>query len=309
VHCPPPRRAWCGDAGWFPAYPWLVAAFHGFGVNLYQAAVALPWLLSLATLVFIWTTFLERRRTLTAALVLVYAAFAPGQVYEYAVFPLSLLALATLVHVWLMTHGRWLAAGLAGAVAALAYPVGAVVAPAAAVWLLFVQRDAVATERLRRVAVVVGTTLLGLAVLPIVQKIEVGRWNAYLLVQRGYGHSLQNPFGSVGSAVRAVLRGDAAAPQLQTLLVTFVLACVLAELAMRRLRVPAADLLFALLVFGAWLVPHAQANVSVYRSEAALLPVAPLLRRQPKVLLGAVAAAAIALAVPMGRGFVRRQLV
>jgi hypothetical protein len=309
VRCPPPRQAWCGDAGWFPAYPWLVAAIHGVGANLYQTAVALSWLLSLGTIALLWTTFLERRRTLAGILVLVYAAFAPGQVYEYAVFPLSLLALATLAHLWLLTRDRWLAAGLAGAVAALAYPVGVVAAPAATIWLLFVRREARWWVRLSRTAVVAGITVLGLAVVPLIQKIQVGRWDAYLLVQRGYGHSLRDPFGPIGQAVAALARGSASAPQLQTLLVTFVLASVLVELSLRRFRVPAGDLLLALWVSGAWLLPHLQANVSVYRSEAALLPMAPLLRRLPRPLLATVAAAAIVLAVPMARGFVRRQLV
>src|SRR5204862_8260159 len=127
-------------------------------------------------------TFLKQRKTLAGVPVVVYAAFAPGEVYEYAVFPLSLLAVATLAHLWLLYRGSWVAAGLAGAAAALAYPVGVAVVPAAIVWLLAVRRDAPMRERLRRTALVAGVSVLGLALLPIVQRIQTGRWNAYLLV-------------------------------------------------------------------------------------------------------------------------------
>lgn len=42
---------WYGDAGWFPAYPWLVDALHRLGLHLDGTAVVVSWLFAAATLV------------------------------------------------------------------------------------------------------------------------------------------------------------------------------------------------------------------------------------------------------------------
>jgi hypothetical protein len=309
VRCPPPRHDWCGNSGWFPAYPWIVGAFHSVVPSLYQTAVVTSWFFGLAALVLLWNTFLDKRLTFPNGAAILYAAVAPGQVYEYAAFPLSLLAVATTAHLWLLARDKWLAAGLTGAVAVLAYPVGVVVVPTALIWLLFVERGTETAERFRRVALVAGTTLLGLAALPVVQRIEVGRWDAYVLVERSYHHSLENPFATVAGSLKSIAQGHPASTQLQTLLVTIVVVSVLVELSLRRFRAPTADLLVALWATFAWLFAHLQTNLSVYRTEATLFPVAALVRRLPRPLSAALVVASAALVVPMARDFVRGRLI
>src|SRR5213076_505496 len=40
-----PRPAtWCGNAAWFPLYPWTIAAVHALGVPALEAGVAISWL-------------------------------------------------------------------------------------------------------------------------------------------------------------------------------------------------------------------------------------------------------------------------
>src|SRR6185295_2536221 len=143
----------------------------------------------------IWATFLERRTDAAAVAALVYAAFAPGQIYHYAIFPLSLYALSTVACLWLVYTGRYALGGLAGAVAGLTYPAGLVLAPAVAVWLL-AQRTVHWPERLRRVAICSGLILASACVLVIDQWLETGRWNAYLLVQKKYDHDWQSPLAA-----------------------------------------------------------------------------------------------------------------
>src|SRR5206468_626118 len=132
--CPGDGRG-CGDAAWFPAYPWLVRALHLFGLPVLGTAVVVSWSFAAATLFLLWRTFLERRVRAAALGALLYAAFAPGQVYDYAVFPQAMLAFWTLAHLWLLHRGRWLAAGACGAVAVLSYPAGVLLIPVSAVWL------------------------------------------------------------------------------------------------------------------------------------------------------------------------------
>jgi len=67
-------------------------------------------------------------------------------------------------------------------VAALAYPVGVIAAPVAAVWLL-ADRSVPFSQRARRVAAVAGPAVAALVFFVFVQQLETGHWNAYLLTQ------------------------------------------------------------------------------------------------------------------------------
>jgi len=49
-------------------------------------------------------------------------------VFDYAAYPLALLAFTTVAHFALLVRGRWLLASLAGLAAALTYPLGLVLA-------------------------------------------------------------------------------------------------------------------------------------------------------------------------------------
>src|SRR4029450_1501747 len=76
---------WGGGAGWFPAYSWLVGGLHLVGLPLRGTAVAVSWIFTAATLILLWNTFLARRLVLPAVGALLFAAFAPGMIYGYAI--------------------------------------------------------------------------------------------------------------------------------------------------------------------------------------------------------------------------------
>jgi len=303
--------AWCGNSGWFPAYPWIVGGLHQLGLPLAGTALAISWLAGLGTLIVLWRAFLAGRGALGAGVALCYAAFAPGLVYTYADFPLSLVTFSAVVSLALLQRRRWLASGIAAAVAALAYPIGLAVAPAGAVWVL-TERGAARRERLRRLALVAGPSLLGLAGFALAQRLETGRWNAYLLAQQKYGHQVRDPLTANGTAVRMFVHSPflarpsladldqlASASSLQTLLVAFVVVCVVVELAVRRGATVRDDTLIAVWAVLAWLLLYAGSQVHTYRGETALLPIAVLVRRLPAPLAIAITAVAVLLVVPM----------
>jgi hypothetical protein len=86
-----------------------------------------------------------------------------------------------------------------------------------------------------------------------------------------------------------------------------------AELGRRRAarsrRASRLDALVALWAVATWLLIEGQANLSVYRAEATLLPLAVLLRRLPLPLLALLCAVAVWLLVPMTELFVRSRIV
>jgi hypothetical protein len=297
---------WCSDAGWFPGYPWVFGGLHLLGLPLRGSAVAVSWLLAAGTIVLIWATFLERRTDAAVTGALFYAAFAPGQIYHYAVFPLSLLAFATVAFLWLLFRERYVAAGAAGAVAALTYPAGILLAPLGAAWLVL-QRSVPLGTRLQRAAITSGLILAGVWILMIDQRLETGHWDAYLLVQQKYEHEFQNPFLATWDMVRGgvehVSSGISVAVALQTALVTVTLAIVLVNTFRRNRWLSGVDSLLVLWALATWALPLSQTGVSAQRGQASLLPLAILVARLPARLVWALALAAAMIAVWMERYF------
>lgn len=306
-----PFPGWCGNAGWFPAYSWIVGGLHDLGLPLRGTAAAVSWLFAAATLVLLWNTFFARRRSLLTLGALAYAAFAPGQIYDYAIFPLSLLAFFTVAHLWLLQRGRWVAAGLTGAVAALSYPLGILLVPVSAAWLL-IDRAVPGRERVRRVAIASGLTLGGVVVLAVDQKLETGRWNAYTLVQDKYGHHFQNAIAATRDSLRPLVHGSpfelSKAPAWQTALVTLALAAVVLWALRHRRSLDRVDALILLWAIPTWVVPLSQAAVSIQRSQAALLPLAISVRRLPRPVILALVVLAVPTAVAMEKLFLQSRL-
>jgi hypothetical protein len=230
------QLSWCGNDAWFPGYPLLLAALHLLGVPVVAAGVAVAWACALAALLVLWHAFLRGLPPLTAAGGLAYAAWAPGQVYEYAVYPLSLLVLATLAYLHFLRQRRWGAAGVAGACAALAYPVGVALAAAAGIWILVTLRHG------RGRALATACAPLPLAFLAVLgaQRVQTGRWTAYFDVERTYEHGLHDPLGAVSNALILWHRTRSLEPEnvkgLQTLVVTAILVAVVVAYAAWRVR-------------------------------------------------------------------------
>ena len=315
--------SWCGNTAWFPGYPLLMAGLHALGVPLLTAGVAVAWLCSGAALVALWHLFLRELPPLAAWGGLLFAGWAPGQVYDYAVYPLSLLVLLTVAYLHLLRRRSWLLAGLAGAGAAVTYPLGVALALTGAAWILLTQRRG----RTRAIAASCVPVALGFAAVIAAQWIQTGRWTAYFDVERTYEHGLHNPFGAVTNALILWHRTQALEPEnvkgLQTLVVSAVLLAVLAHAAWRfwqggnesgarhPLRGSQAprDALLLLWALVTWAVPLTQGNISVQRSQAALAPLAVLVARLPRPLLLLAVAAVVALSEPVARLYFEGRLI
>jgi hypothetical protein len=285
-----PRPAtWCGNAAWFPLYPWAVAAVHVLGISYVGAGVAVAWFFAAVVLLLL-------RRT--PLLALAYATFAPGYVYEFAVFPMSLFVACVLAYLAAVRARRWNAAAVAGFLAALAYPIGVMVLPL--VGLIHVGRT---TRRAVPTALATVPPLAAFGVVLLVQRLQTGRWTAFFDVQRHYGHGFHDPFVVTWNYIGDIGLRWGTAPFWQTLLVTVVL-LLLVVVAIR-----SRDALLLTYALIAWAAPLTQANVSVWRSQDALLPVAPLVARLPRVLAAAIVVAAFAVGFATARLYFQGGLV
>src|SRR6266511_4102277 len=273
VHCDPNRTPfeatdWCGRAGWFPLYPALLHVGHDLtGWDLAAIGWGLSELLALGVLLRVWW-LLGATVTVANLSCLGLASVFPGSIYDHAIFPISLCTFASLACLGLVVRERWLLAGLAGAVAAAAYPLGAALALVVGVWLLVLGRGRLRV-RLPRAAAAGGLALAGLALVGWVMQRAVGHWDAYLLVQRSYGNGVHNPL--------TIFRANLVTPRLWH---------VSPEPVVSRLQLAhAPQVAFALFTVVVWLAPLvAGGRVSQYRQYALLLPAVVLLRDLPRAL-------------------------
>ena len=275
-HCGPGSHyqafQWCGNTGWFPLYALFLRFVNGALLSLTFEALLL-WL--------VWR-FLLDERGLPALLL---AAFFPGGIYQQAVFPISLFLLCAVAFLALCERQRWLSAAGVGAVAAMTYPTGFLLAPLAL---------------LRRNLWPAAGVAAGFLLVLLAMRAQTGHWNAYFLAQAKYGFHfapLDTLFSRLKPLVNARSRTAASfAAGAQTLL-------VLAMMALSVARFRARPLVGAYCV-AYWAFPLCVGgHLSLYRAEALLVPVVALLPERARLPLLAVAVpVSFAISVAFFRG-------
>jgi hypothetical protein len=243
------------------------------------------------------------------------AAFLPGQAYLHGAFPMGLLAAAALVALHAALHERWVLAGVAGAAATLSHSVGWLLAPALLAWGVTAAArglDPLGAARARRgAALACALTAAGVPALFALHHAALGTWDAYLRVQSWYGHHPANPISTLWAAVRPLGLGPweagEQAPAAQAAVVSLLSVAALGEALRRRDR---ESTLVALYVAVMWLVPLSLGGtVSIYRTDAALLPGMILARRAPRAAMVAALTVLVPLSWTMGRLFFELRLV
>ena len=195
----------------------------------------------------LWATFLERRTGAAAAAALFYAAFAPGQIYYYAVFPLSMLTLSTLAGLWLLYRERYVFAGATGASPPSPIRSESCLRRSRPYGFLRSGAFRLASD-FAGVAITSGLIIAGLLSLMIVQRIDTGHWDAFFLIQEKYRylHGSQDPILATLDIVRGGVQnlgdGITVVVALQTAFVTLVLALVLVHAFLRRRSLDRVDL-------------------------------------------------------------------
>src|SRR5208283_4199623 len=167
----------CGNAAWFPLYPWLLRPLLAVGIPPEPAGAWVAGLGALGLLVALWNGFLRRLGT-RGWLVLAMAAVFPGAVYQHALFPISIALLSLVLAGRSIAHRRWGMAGVFGLLFSLAYVTGVLLAPvqAAVAWLR--------TRAARPVLLAGGLPCLGFLAVLTLHRIELGRWDAFYRVLR-----------------------------------------------------------------------------------------------------------------------------
>jgi hypothetical protein len=313
----------CGNLTWFPGYPGLTRVLASTHVGYPAAALVIAWICWYLTLLMVWVLSADRATrggTSRRIACLALAAVFPGQVYFAALFPISLLTFTVLLSIWLATRSSFATRAtivrttVAGIVAGLAYPLAFAAAPALVV-SAFVTRS-----RHARITMLAGaaSVVAGFGLVLAYAQVRVGMWNAYFVTERHeYGVGAHNPVTLLlaryhqlvhpsSSWFRTVTQQGA----LATWLVVVAIAVTVPVLVRARREADVTDLALLGTACIAWLVPYVGAGgLSIYRSEACLIVLVPLLRRLPLWDLAVLACAAAVIAYDMAPLFFSNALI
>lgn len=311
ARCPQDPSQWCGTAGWFPGYPLLFAPLVHLGLEPYAAGLATSLVACFGMLTVAWVALLRHLPTATALLALTFIAFAPGQVFFHAVFPMAVAGLFLMLFLASLRRERWLTAGLSGAVFAATYPTAVLLAPVTAVWLMVGQRELAFRERLRRTAFSAGLTVAGAGAVALAQQLQTGSWDAYWKVQAHYHHHPVEPIKHLFELVEPLGSGPMRvvnAPGLEAAFAAVVVTVLTLHVLTRRAPSDRQDRLVAGYLLVAWLVPLSLTTVDSFRTDALLVPAALLLPRLPRSAQVLFVVVAVAVSVPMAQAFLGRVL-
>ena len=278
-------KLWCGNTGWFPLYPLTVSPLLHLGVRPAIAGFLTSAVFVVAALMLLWNVFLAECAPPKRWLVLLIAAFFPGQVYLHAVFPMGLFALLVLLSVHWLTRERWQLAGLGFALAAATYPAGILAAAAGALWV-FADRQRGWPERFARATWYAGAGLAGFAIVCLALQLMTGHWDAFFRVHDKYSHDLRNPI----EALQPVIEGAWSyirephlplVPPVQTVVLTVLLLSAGLAPLLQRKRLQAAERFLLLFAAVYWAFPLIAGDMTSVRAEATLLPAVVLGRNLP----------------------------
>lgn len=299
-----PPHSWCGTAGWAPLYPLLIAILGQVGFTLAGAGMVLAALFALLSFGALWV-LIGPSWTFEKLCCLAFAACFPGMIYYFALYPVSLCILLTVVCLMLFIRGHYWQAGVVGAVCTWAFATGPVLIGVLFLAALLVERG----PRLWRVILQsAGVVLAGFVALLVAYQGLVGNWQGYLLTQTKYANGLHDPVATFVTAFTGGAPGpdplltpnsayNHVIPQAQTAFVA-VLVIGLVAWACTHRPLQRADLVILCYTVVVWIAPFVDgATLARYRIELLLVPCVYLCTRLPRVVQVALVATSVVLAV------------
>jgi hypothetical protein len=289
-----------GNVGWFPGYPLVIRALQPRRITPAKVGKAVSTVFAFLLLALLWRVLRGLEGGRARGLTVLLAAVFPGFIYYHTVFPIGMVAWLDLLALVLCARGRYLVAGLLGALAAFSYPTGFLVAvPLTAAIAL----DREMTWRARVIAFLQGPVVVGLGLLAVslYQAPSVG-WNAFLRIRKEYfDNSVSSPLANFFTNTEHVWRANLqpeALPHLQTLMVALLVLGITIHCWRQRQTMTRLDTLLLTNTLVFWVFPQLIGVHGATRADALLVGVVPLLARLP----WAARAALLAIFVSLGFG-------
>ncbi len=301
----------CGSSGWFPLYPYAIRAATWTGLRADAAGRLLALGALLTAWVALWFGFLRRHPMRRAIPAMALAAVFPGCVYYGAIFPVSTVVAATVIAAVCVDRQRWVLAGLAAAVAAMAYSSGLLVGAMAVVPLLSRSVGPSWAVRVRAAISVAAPAAVGYLLVLVNFQRATGHWDAWFKTQASYDFApafppvtLARQVGHLGDDVISGWVG------LQSLLVAVIVVLAVWIVATSRAMLSLGERAAAIAVGCLWVFPLLLGgDLSLYRAEALLFPAVILLVRLRPILIWMLVVPSVVVAYRMAELFFEAVLI
>lgn len=280
-------EGWCGTAGWFPGYPYLIRLLS-FVMKPLTAAILISAFFRLGTLVLAWqwlrgNSCCETTRETAKnssfsndAVLLLMLSFFPGFFYHHAVFPVSMVTFFALLFLR-FTNSHPIAAAWSGAAAGLSYTTGFLMTAVVSAWKLaegWLNNRRICLSK----AVLPGIyPAIGMGLVFVWHQLTLGHWNAFFLVQGKFGHSFNFPLATLASQLSLMSNthsGEERIIGLQSFVVMIWVVLITwfyYRARKKNLTHPLESGLFWMMIFY-WIFPLIVGEgVSLYRAESLLL--------------------------------------
>ncbi len=199
--------SWCGNAGWAPAYPFLIRMVHGLlpMIEMPMIGIYIGLFFVFATIILIqfWQPHLSYSQYFLATLVY---QFASGSIYLHAIFPLSMLLFFVFLLFYFLDKSQFIFAGIFAFCAVLTYSIGFVLILCLGVWIMF---DFFTIDKRKIKWDKVFVLLAAIAALItwfVYDFIQTGHWNALFLIQFKYGHDFNMPWKHMGTRFNDLIK-------------------------------------------------------------------------------------------------------
>ncbi len=306
---PPDASEFCGNTGWFPGYPLLLNGLsYLFGDIVLVAGIVSKTFLFLSLVILLELTQ-TNEIDLRSYVIACIGGFWFGSIYYSAIFPISAIVFFSLCGI-LSIHRRqiWPAA-IACFLSSLFYPTGILLCIVLALDVLFL-KDAIGTRMIASLKLI-ASGIIGLCVAFYTIYTQTHVWDAFLKVQAKYGHGWNDPFKRMAELLRSIkFNSVESIPDIQTLiLIGFFIG--LNYLYFKR-RSHRSDLDTVILLFSwiylsfPWFIGG---DLSMYRAEALLMPMAVASKDLQMKWLIAVLIVLISLFIPMSYLFFKQVLI
>jgi hypothetical protein len=295
----------CGNAAWFPLYPWLLRPLLALGVLPATAGVWVSGAAALVMLVLLWNGLL-RERGKKGFVLLAMAGVFPGAVYAHAIFPTGVAQLCMIAAGVALARGRWTLVGASGGLLSMSYVTGVLLAApnTVATWLR--------TRAFRPALIAGGLSVAGFLAVLLAQQLSLGHWDAWLLTYRKGLPGLWHPLAGYWDVIDKVATADIQRRTIgiQALTVMGLVVVGLVTSAVTRSWKDPVRAWAAMTALLYWAFPLvAGRGLSLYRADALVLPVLLLLIELPVWVLVPLLAWLVAIAFSMGQLFFNGYLV
>jgi len=271
--CPNLPGKWCGNAGWAPLYPLLMAILGKTGLPLPVAGMAISQLFYFLLLLLSAKMIGVRDYSVKGLLGVGMAAFAPGSIYFQVIFPSSMVVFFLTLSFYMTTQQRYSIAGISAFFAVISYSIGFILIGVLGLWLILEWLEKGVFPKKQVLFLLIPPTF-GMGLWFLYDYFVTGHWDALFLIQGKYGHGLNSPLKMLGLHLDNLIKTRFTLEiwiEIQNLMITAIVlaAIVLAVMNRRSSQQRLQGIWMGLF----WLFPFSVSmQVSLYRNCGTLLP-------------------------------------